>query len=81
MSRYFIEVADIVDNDDGSAKISIDMSHDAMRAFAAVGIHKALMDMAAVVEKEPDLYGHIDTQGASDGRTGAVGSDYVPGKV
>jgi hypothetical protein len=81
MSRYFIEVADIVDNDDGSAKISIEMSHDAMRAFAAVGIHKALMEMAAVVEKEPDLYGHFNTQGASDGRTGAVGSDYVPGKV
>jgi hypothetical protein len=81
MSKYYIEVVDIVDNDDGSAKIVTEMSYNAMRAFAAVGIQKALMDMVVDVEKEPDLYGHIDTQGASDGRTGAVGSDYVPGKV
>jgi hypothetical protein len=81
MSKYYIEVVDIVDNDDGSAKISIDMSHDAMRAFAALGIHKALMEMAAVVEKEPDLYGHIDTEGSGNGQTGAVGSDYVPRKT
>jgi hypothetical protein len=81
MSKYYIEVIDIVENDDGSAKIVTEMSYNAMRAFAAIGIQKALMDMATEVTKEPELYGHIDTEGASNGPTGAVGSDYVPGKV
>lgn len=78
MSRYFIEVVDIDEHEDGSATISIDMSHDAMRAFAAAGIHKALMDMAKQGE---DVCGYFDTEGTSNGPTGAVGSDYVPGKV
>lgn len=81
MSKYYIEVLEIIDNDDGSAKIVTEMSYNAVRAFAALGIHKALMEMAAVVEKEPDLYGHIDTEGSGNGQTGAVGSDYVPRKT
>jgi hypothetical protein len=78
MSKYFIEVAEIDEHEDGSVTISINMSNDAMRAFVAAGVRKALMDMA---EKEADACGHFDTEGASNGPTGAVGSDYVPGKV
>lgn len=48
----FIEVRNVVDNDDGSMTMEIELSHDYLTTFAKIGIITALKE---AIERSKDL--------------------------
>lgn len=76
MSKYVIEVIEITENSDDTVNVAVEMSIDAMKAFAAKGLHKALIDAAKEIDD-----GHSNSERAGDGPTGAVGSSTIYGEV
>lgn len=58
MSPYHVEVLEVIDHDDGTATIKFDIGVEAMKAFAAIGLQKCLVDKAKEI-----LDGHSDTEG------------------
>ena len=40
----YITVQDVIENDDGSATVIVDMDEKAIKVFARIGLQKTLMD-------------------------------------
>jgi hypothetical protein len=64
--EFNIQVVDIVDNEDGSATMTIDMSRDALICFAKIGLTKALVDEAERVIKEHEGEVNYDNEYSKD---------------
>ena len=60
--KYLIDVVSLVENEDGSCSMTIDIENEAILAFAKIGILKVLCDAAEVSGKENSLIPPIITQ-------------------
>lgn len=49
-----IEVIKVVDNEDGSAEVEFEMDSEALRAFAKIGVLKAISDAVKETVDERD---------------------------
>jgi hypothetical protein len=68
MSPHDIIVDKIVDNPDGSATITFDMSVEALKVFAAIGLQQLLIEKAKEI-----VDGHSDAKGSGDAGSGERG--------
>lgn len=80
MTKYTVEVVEITENDDDTVNVAVEMSFDALRAFAAKGLYQSLIKSMEETVKELDG-GYSNPEGAGDGPTGAVGSSTIYGEV
>ena len=59
------EVVSIVDNDDGSAMVVLEMDFEMLKIFASIGLMEVLLAKATEADD-----GHFDGKGESDPPTG-----------
>ena len=74
MTKLSVVVEDIEDHEDGSCTIQFEMSAEAVKFFAAIGLQKVLADKAMEV-----INGHTDAEGAGDAGAGEGGADPLSG--
>jgi len=60
--KYLIDVVSLVENEDGSCSMTIDIENEAILAFAKIGILKVLCDATEGSVKENSLLPPIITQ-------------------
>lgn len=65
-----IDIVDLIENEDGSVTLRIDMSLEALKVFASIGLLETIRDKAEDVLAD----GRVDTKGAGDAEAGE-GSD------
>lgn len=74
MTKKTFTVEAIEDHEDGSCTIQFDMSAEALKFFAAIGLQKVLTDKAMEV-----IDGHTNAERAGDEGTGEGGVDPLSG--
>jgi len=62
------EVVSITDNDDGTAKVVLEMDIETLKVFAAIGLMEVFRKKAM-----EELDGHSDAEGAADPASGEGG--------
>lgn len=72
MSADF-DLVELVDNEDGTMTLRVDMSADALKVFAGIGLIKTITEAAEKAIKD----GHIDAEGAGDPESGTGGGGPV----
>ena len=68
--RYTITVVSCTDHDDGSATLVVDVSYDALIAFAQIGLQTALIEAAESVIADGTLAKEDAGRGDDDGEDG-----------
>ena len=68
MSTKTIEVVSIADHEDGSCTVEFWMSVDALKTFAAIGLHQVLVEKAKEITD-----GHSDAERTADADSGETG--------
>lgn len=74
MSAVEVTVEKIVDHPDGTATITFDMSLEALKVFAAIGLQQLLIDKAKEITN-----GHTDAKGSGDPTAGKEGDSPLSG--
>lgn len=73
MNAVEINVEKIVDHPDGTATITFDVSLEALKVFAAIGLHQLLIEKAKEI-----LDGHSDVEGTGNTGSGEGGDKPLP---
>lgn len=73
MKTHF-DIVSIVDNDDGTANVMLEMGIETLKVFAAIGLMEVFREKA----KEA-LDGHPDSEGAGNTAAGNEGADPLSG--
>lgn len=68
MRAESIYVEEIIEHEDGSATIKFDISIEALKIFAAIGLQQCLIDKAKEI-----LDGHTNTEGTGNAGSGEGG--------
>lgn len=72
--RTHFEVLSVVDNDDGTANVTLEMGIETLKVFAAIGLMEVFKEKAKEM-----LDGHPDPEGAADSAAGREGVDPLSG--
>ena len=67
-----LEIISIIDNDDGSAKVELEMDLETLKAFASIGLMEVFKSKAMEAAG-----GHLDSEGEGDTSAGAGGDTAI----
>lgn len=70
-----IDIVDLVENEDGSMTLRVDMTSEALKAFASIGLLNTLVEKAKEVTD-----GHSDAEGQGDSQAGKGSNPPVHGE-
>lgn len=73
MKAHF-DVVNIVDNDDGTANVTLEMGLETLKVFAAIGLMEVFKEKAREA-----LDGHSDPEGAANSASGGEGANPLSG--